>query len=54
MRLLYSHFYDGNMENIKPLRTWICHFIERQKPLEFKVEKALAEGSRDREKLHLV
>jgi hypothetical protein len=32
-----------------PLRNWICHFFERQKPPEFTVEKALAEDAAERE-----
>jgi hypothetical protein len=49
MRLLYSHFYGGNMEILWPLRTWIRHIIERQKTPEFTVEKALAKDAAERE-----
>jgi hypothetical protein len=38
------------MEILWPLRTWICNTIERQKPPEVTVEKALAEDIAERER----
>jgi len=37
------------METLWPLRTWIRHIIERRKPPEFTVEKALVEDAAERE-----
>ena len=37
------------METLWPLRAWICHIIERRKPPEFTVEKALVEDAAERE-----
>jgi hypothetical protein len=42
------------MEILWHLRTCIFHIIERQKPPEFTVKKALAEDSAERKRLHLL